>query len=93
MKEFIEHLIKEITTKKKLANAKAILALSPLKTIDFNKVSVEEALSKVDEKELNYYVGYRQALLDVLYSLQGGNYKFTEYEFSRRVLDKLTDVE
>ena len=87
-----EIIVKQITEKKELANCKAILSFGCLGTETLSQVSIddlfsEQILNKVNQKELFYYIGYKQALNDVLASFAGEKYKFTEYEETCLVLD------
>lgn len=88
MKEEVrEIIVKQITQKKELANAKAILTMKDLDEQTISQHSVEEIMEMVDSRELFYYIGYKQALNDVLESFAGEKYKFTEYEETCLVLD------
>ena len=82
-----EIIVKQITQKKELANAKAILTMKDLDEQTISQHSVEEIMEMVDSRELFYYIGYKQALNDVLASFAGEKYKFTEYEETCLVLD------
>ena len=82
-----EIIVKHITQKKELANAKAILTMKDLDEQTISQHSVEEIMEMVDSRELFYYIGYKQALNDVLASFAGEKYKFTEYEETCLVLD------
>lgn len=85
--EVREIIVKQITQKKELANAKAILTMKDLDEQTISQHSVEEIMEMVDSRELFYYIGYKQALNDVLASFAGEKYKFTEYEETCLVLD------
>lgn len=82
-----EIIVKQITQKKELANAKAILTMKDLDEQTISQHSVEEIMEMVDSIEMFYYIGYKQALNDVLASFAGEKYKFTEYEETCLVLD------
>ena len=88
MKEEVrEIIVKQITQKKELANAKAILTMKDLDEQTILQHSVEEIMEMVNSREMFYYIGYKQALNDVLASFAGEKYKFTEYEETCLVLD------
>lgn len=80
-------IVKQITQKKELANAKAILTMKDLDEQTILQHSVEEIMEMVNSREMFYYIGYKQALNDVLASFAGEKYKFTEYEETCLVLD------
>lgn len=77
MEKFINHLIEEFEKKQKLANAKSIMA----STKDNGK------LSPYLGDEIFYYLGYRQAIKDVIAGLSGKPYEFTEFEEANITLD------
>ena len=79
MEKYINYLIKEFTKKQKLANAKSIMVCT--------KDNGE--LLPLHGDEIFYYLGYRQAIKDVIAGLSGEPYDFTEFEDANITLDDI----
>lgn len=73
--KLVNYLVDEFTKKQNLANVKAIMSCDT------------ENLDKTDTKEMFYYLGYRQAVKDIVAALNGKPYIFTEYEEANITFD------
>lgn len=79
MEKFTKFLIEEFTKKQKLANAKAVMVCA----------KDDGQLLNIHGDEIFYYLGYRQAIKDVIAGLSGNPYNFTEFEEANITLDEI----
>lgn len=79
MEKFTTFLIEEFTKKQKLANAKAVMVCA----------KDDGRLLNFRGDEMFYYLGYRQAIKDVVAGLSGNPYNFTEFEEANLTLDEI----